>query len=119
MPHEEAIETPEFRIPPFYERFQEERDKRFSSEIGRLEAEIRHNGESISDLKTDIARLDRKIDEVREELKADIASLRGELKTDIAYLRREMQSQFRWMMSLLLPIILGVVALLIQNLLHP
>jgi len=126
MPHEEVIETPEFRIPPFYERFQEERDKRFSSEISRLEAEIRHNGESINELKADIARLDRKIDDVRDELKGDIAKLdrkiddvRDELKGDIASLRREMQSQFRWMMGLMLPIIFGVVALLIQNLLHP
>jgi predicted RNase H-like nuclease (RuvC/YqgF family) len=101
MPHEETVETPEFRIPPFYERFQEERDKRFSSEISRLEAEIRHNGESI------------------EDLKVAVASLRDELRSESANLRREMQNQFRWMMSLLLPIILGVVALLIQNLFHP
>jgi predicted RNase H-like nuclease (RuvC/YqgF family) len=108
MAHEETVETPEFRIPPFYERFQEERDRRFSSEISRLEAEIRHNGESIDELKGDIARLDRKIDSVRDELRSEIANL-----------RREMQSQFRRMISLLLPIILGVVALLIQNLFHP
>jgi len=127
---EKTVEKTEFGIPLFYERFQEERDKRFSSEIARLEAEIRHNGESISDLKDDIANL-------RDELKGDIANLRDELKGDIAnlrdeisrldtkieesvaQLRREMQSQFHWMMSLLLPIILGVVALIIQNLLKP
>ena len=119
MPHEETVETPEFRIPPFYERFQEEWDKRFASEISRLEAEIRHNGESIDELKVAIAGL-------RDELKGDIASLdrkidgvRDELKGDIASLRQEMQSQFRWMMGIMLPVIFGVVALLIQNLIHP
>lgn len=113
-------------VPPFYDRFQEERDKRFSSEIARLEGEIRHNGESI-------ARLDNKVDEVRAELKADIARLdnkiegvraelkevRTELKANIARLDAKTDSHFRWMLGLLLPIILCVVAILVQNLVTP
>lgn len=67
---------------------------------------------------------------MRDELKGDIAELRTELKGDIARLERRverledqmeqlrsnMQSQLRWTMSLLIPIVLGVVALLMQNL---
>jgi len=116
---ERVAEEPEVQIPFFYERFQEERDKRFASEIARLEGEIRRNGQRLDELKADnatqheelraaIARLDGKIDRVRDELKGEIISL-----------RREMQSTFRWMIGLLLPVILGVVALLIQNLLKP
>jgi predicted nucleic acid-binding Zn-ribbon protein len=155
MTEEKAAQQEELRVPPYYELFQEEREKRFSSEISRLETQIRHNGERIADLdkkvdavrdelgadiarldgkidavrdelKADIARLDGKIDAVRDELKADIArpdgkidAVRDELKADIAELRREMQSQFRWMMGFLLPVTLGVVAILIQNLLKP
>jgi len=192
MTQERVAEEPEVKIPLFYERFQEERDKRFSSEIARLEGEIRRNGQRLDELKADnasqheelkaaIARLDSKIDKARDELKEDVArldgkidkardelkgeiiglrdemhgeitglrdelkgeitglrdelkgestslrdelkgemtSLRDELKGEIASLRREMQSTFRWMIGLLLPIIIGVVALLIQNLLKP
>ena len=63
-----------------------------------------------SELKADIASL-------RSELQADIASLRSEMKADIARLESKVDSHFRWMLGLLLPIVLGVVALLIQNLL--
>ncbi len=160
MVDQQALEE-EVRVPPYYERFLEERDKRLSSEFGRLETEIRHNREGIdelkggvsrldskidnvraelkadiarldnkidevrAELKADIARLDNKIDEVRAELKADIARLdnkidevRAELKADIARLDSKLDSHFRWMLTLFLPVILGVVALLIQNLLR-
>ncbi|MEA3344879.1 MAG: hypothetical protein U9Q78_01305 [Chloroflexota bacterium] len=133
---EEQVEE-RAQVPPFYDRFQEEGGRRFSSEIARLEGEVRHNGESIArlddkiddvraDLKADIARLDNKIDDVRAELKADIARLdnkieevRAELKADIARLDVKMDSHFRWMLALILPIILGVVAILVQNLVAP
>lgn len=137
MPEEQVREEPEIQVPPFYERFQEERDKRFSSEIARLEAEIRHNGQRLdelsedvarldtkvesvrTELREDLARLDGKIDKVRDELKGEIGDLRDELKGEVADLRHEMHTQFRWMIGLLLPVILGVVAILIQNLLSP
>lgn len=148
MPEEQVREEPEVQVPPFYERFQEERDKRFSSEIARLEAEIRHNGQRLEELSEDVARLDTKvesvrtelredlarldgkidqvrdelkgeIDDLRDELKGEIGDLRDEFKGEITELRHEMQTQFRWMIGLLLPVILGVVAMLIQNLLKP
>ena len=124
MAREQAEER--LQIPFYFERFQEERDKRFSSEIARLEAEIRHNGQQIAELKADVARLDEKVEQVRAELKADIARLdekveqvRAELKADIAQLQARLDSQFRWIVALLFPIILGVVAIIIQNLLKP
>lgn len=117
MAEQQVLEEQEVRVPPYYERFLEERDKWLSSEFARLEAEIRHNRQGLDELKGDnasqhqelkttITRLDSKIDEVRAELKADIARLDSKL-----------DSHFRWMLTLLLPVILGVVALLIQNLL--
>jgi len=132
---QQVLEEQEVRVPPYYERFLEERDKRLSSELARLETEVRHNRQRLDELKADnagqhqelradIARLDTKIDEVRAELKADIARLdskvdevRAELKADIAHLDSKLDSHFRWMLTLFLPVILGVVALLIQNLL--
>jgi len=61
------------------------------------EAEIRHNGQQIAELKANIARLDEKVERLQARL----------------------DSQFRWIVALLFPIILGVVAIIIQNLLRP
>jgi len=113
MAREKAEER--LQIPFYFERFQEERDKRFSSEIARLEAEIRHNGQQIAELKADVARLDGKVEQVRAELKADIARLDEKVER----LQARLDSQFRWTVALLFPIILGVVAIIIQNLLRP
>ena len=136
MVEERAHEEEEVRVPLYYERFLEERDKRFSSEIARLETTIRHNGQRIDELRADnarqheelreaITRLDANIDSTRAELKEEIARLdtkienvRTELKEEIARLDAKIESYFRWMLGLLLPVILGVVALLIQNLLR-
>lgn len=86
MPRQATEEEKEVRVPLYYERYQEERDKRFASELGRLEAEIRHNRESI--------------DELRYEVKS---------------LRTEMNNHFRWTIGLLLPIVFGVLTIIIKD----
>lgn len=129
MAEQRVFEEQEIRVPPYYERFLEERDRRLSSEIARLETEVRHNRQRIDELKADnasqheelkadIARLDGKTDEGHTDLDGKIERLRAELKADIARLDSKLDSHFRWMLTLLLPVILGVVALLIQNLLR-
>jgi predicted RNase H-like nuclease (RuvC/YqgF family) len=88
-----STEVEEIRIPPYYERFQEEREKRFTAEIARLEAAIKHNGQRIDELREGIIRLEEKVER----------------------LRAEMSSQFRWTIGLLLPIVIGVVAIIIRD----
>ncbi len=81
---EEATE--EVKIPLYYDRFQEERDKRITSELGRLETMIGHNAERIADLH---AEMNRRFEEAKadrdrrfEELEAEMDRRFGEAKAD-------------------------------------
>jgi predicted nuclease with TOPRIM domain len=95
-----STDVEEVRIPPYYERFQEEREKRFTAEIARLEAAIKHNGQRIDELREGIIRLEDKV---------------MRLEDKVERLRAEMSSQFRWTIGLLLPIVIGVVAIIIRD----
>jgi len=125
---EEQAHEEEVRIPLYYERFLEERDKRFSSEIARLETTIRHNGQRIDELRADNARQHEELREAIARLDAKVKSLcthqgapgnrsRPASKTSITRPRNRTDSYFRWTVGLLLLINLGIAVLLIQNLL--
>ncbi|MDH7487570.1 MAG: hypothetical protein QHJ81_15010, partial [Anaerolineae bacterium] len=52
---ERPLERLQVQLPPYFDRFLEERDRRIASELSRLEAAIAHNG-------TEIARLLREME---------------------------------------------------------
>ena len=108
MPRQAPEEEKEVRIPLYYERYQEEREKRFTSELSHLEAEIRHNRESIDELRYEIKSL-------RTEMKEGLNGLRTEMMGEINSLRMEMNNRFRWTIGLLLPIVFGVLAIFIRD----
>ena len=60
------------RIAPYFDRFLEERDRRLSSELGRLEAAIRQNTERIDWLAEE---MDRRISELTEEMDRRFANV--------------------------------------------
>lgn len=73
---EEKGEQPAERLliqfPPYFDRFLEERDRRLSSELGRLEAAIRQNTERIDWLAEE---MDRRISELTEEMDRRFANV--------------------------------------------
>jgi len=78
------IETP---LPPYFDRFIEERDRRLSAELGRLEILIQDNTRQIRDLRAEV---DRRFTEAREERIAGFAKAKEELEA----LREEMNRRF-------------------------
>lgn len=107
MPRQATEEEKEVRVPLYYERY-EERDKRFTNELSRLEAEICHNRESIEELRYEVKSL-------RTEMKEGLNGLRAEMMGEIGSLRAEMNNRFRWTIGLLLPIVFGVLAIIIKD----
>ncbi|HID62504.1 MAG TPA: hypothetical protein EYP49_07145, partial [Anaerolineae bacterium] len=71
---EEATE--EVKIPLYYDRFQEERDKRISSELSRLETMVKYNAERIADLH---AEMNRRFEELEGEMNRRFEELEGEM----------------------------------------
>ncbi|MDW7991900.1 MAG: hypothetical protein RMK65_07170 [Anaerolineae bacterium] len=133
---EEIRERIRIQFPPYFERFLDERDRRISAELRRIE-------EAVEQVRRDIARtsqdiefrlnvlmefhrtLDAKVDRLSEELRAEMdrrfeeqrAEMdrrHAELAEGLKSLRAEMRSHFRWTMGLLFPIVISVVAMLIQ-----
>ena len=124
-------------IPPYFDRFLEERDRRIASEFSRLEAAIAHNGREIARVLREIdrrfaetdeklevlrAEMDRRFAEAKEEREALRAEMdrrfaeakeeREELRAEIRTLRTEMQGQFRWIMGLLFPLVIGMLVII-------
>ncbi|HID89282.1 MAG TPA: hypothetical protein EYP52_06185 [Anaerolineae bacterium] len=136
---EQPAERLLIQFPPYFDRFLEERDRRLTSELGRLEAAIRQNTERIDRLAADMDRritelaemVDRRFAEVDQrfislakemdrrfaEVDRRFAEARAErevLRAEIQALRREMQTQFRWSIGLLLPIVGGIVLIIVR-----
>ncbi len=92
---EEKGEPPAERLliqfPPYFDRFLEERDRRLSSELGRLEAAIRQNTERIDWLAEE---MDRRISELAEAVDRRITVLAEEMDRRFSELAEEMDRRF-------------------------
>jgi len=140
---EPTIERLQVQFPPYFDRFLEERDRRLSSELDRLEAAIEHNGAEIGGLLREMdrrfaeakeerdalrAEMDRRFAEAREErgrrfaeakeerdaLRAEMDRRFAEAREERKALRAEMRAQFRWTMGLLFPLVAGMLAIIIR-----
>jgi len=136
---ETDVERLEVEIPPYFDRFLEERDRRITSEFSRLEAAITHNGTEIARLLREMERRFAEAKEAREALRTEMErrfaeakeereALRTEmdrrfaeakeereaLRTELRTLRAEMHAQFRWTIGLLFPLVAGMLAIIIR-----
>ncbi len=112
---ERAQEMRRVQFPPYFERFLEERDRRLDSELAHLASEIRHNRKEIGLLRRE---MERRFAEAREERGLSLAEAREErqlLRQDILRLEKRMEAHLRWTLSLLFPIILGVLAIVFKT----
>ena len=115
---ERAQEVVRVQFPPYFERFLEERDRRFSSDLARLKVEIQHVREELGLLRADTERrfveireeMDRRFAEAKEERKA----LREDMETMRLRLEKRMDAHLRWNLGLLFPIVLGVLAIVFK-----
>jgi len=138
---EQAVEIWGRQLPPYFERFIEERDRRITTEFKRLEAAIDRNAGEIARLIREMERrfaelkeeMERRLAEakaerkaLREEMERRFAELRGEmdrrfseakaereaLRREIQTLRAEMHAQFRWVIGLLFPLVIGMLIII-------
>jgi len=82
---ERLLERLQVQFPPYFDRFLEERDRRLSSELERLEAAIEHNG-------AEIARLLKEMNRRFAEAKEDLESLRVEMDRRFAETKESLES---------------------------
>ena len=137
---ERAQEVVRVQFPPYFERFLEERDRRFSSDLARLKVEIQHVREELGLLRADTERrfveireeMDRRFAEAKEErgrgfaeakaerergfveAKAERKALREDMETMRLRLEKRMDAHLRWNLGLLFPIVLGVLAIVFK-----
>lgn len=104
---EHTLERLQVEFPPYFDRFLEERDRRLSSELERLEGAIEHNGAEIARL---LRETERRFAEIRKEMERRFAEAKEERKA----LRAEMHSQFRWTIALLFPLVAGMLAIIVR-----
>jgi len=103
---------PHTPLPQLIEKIQ--RDRRLIAELGRLETRIQHNTERIDELRQE---MERRIVELREEMERRFAEARDDrqtIRTEISRLDAKMDSYFRWTIGLMVPIVLGVLAITIR-----
>ena len=137
---ERAQEVVRVQFPPYFERFLEERDRRFSSDLARLKVEIQHVREELGLLRADTERhfveireeMGRRFAEAKEErergfaeakaerergfaeAKAERKALREDMETMRLRLEKRMDAHLRWNLGLLFPIVLGVLAIVFK-----
>lgn len=99
-----AITYKEDIIPPYYDRFLDEREKRFVVEIQRLEDLIKSSNQQINQR---IDGLEERIDGVEGRMD------RLECKMD--KLERKMDHHFYWMIGLFVPLILSAIGSIINT----
>ena len=109
-----TIEHLQVQFPPYFNRFLEERARRLSSELGRLEAAIEHNSAEITRLLMEMDRRLAKAREEREALRADMERRFAEAREERQTLRTEMHSQFRWTIGLLFPLVVGMLIIVVR-----
>jgi len=83
---ERAQEVVRVQFPPYFERFLEERDRRFSSDLARLKVEIQHVREELGLLRADT---ERHFVEIREEMGRRFAEAKEERGRGFAEAKEE------------------------------
>ncbi len=122
---ERTIEHLQVQLPPYFDRFLEERDRRIAGELDRLEAAVKHNGAEIARVLREMDRRfaeaqdeqDRRFAEAQDGQDRRFAEAKGGrevLRTEVQALGAEMHSQFRWTIALLFPLVVGVIAMVIR-----
>ena len=110
---EESREV-EYRIPPYFDRYQEEREKRYQSELHRVEEAVDRNSDKIDELKED---MDRRFSEVDRRF-GEVDRRFSELREDIGQRFDEqafwMKLMFGTLASMMVAITSMMVAVLIK-----
>ena len=88
---ERAQEVVRVQFPPYFERFLEERDRRFSSDLARLKVEIQHVREELGLLRADT---ERHFVEIREEMGRRFAEAKEERERGFAEAKAERERGF-------------------------
>jgi len=108
----------EVQIPPYFDRYQEERDRRVQSELHRVEESIERNGRRIDELRED---MDRRFGELREGMgqRFDDTDRRfGDTDRRIDELRKDMDRRFdqlgMWIKFTFGIVATGTVAILVK-----
>ncbi|RLC83745.1 MAG: hypothetical protein DRI79_13675 [Chloroflexi bacterium] len=111
---EPLLERLRVEFPPYFDRFLEERDRRLSSELERLEEAIERNSADIARVLREMERRFAEAREEREGLRAEMERRFAEAREERKALRAEMHSQFRWIIGLLFPLVIGMLAIIIR-----
>ncbi len=95
MPEEKPIREPQeayvTEIPPYYDRFLEERDRRIAAELHELRSLVEINTQRIEELRADLL---RGLAEAREERLRGFEEAREERQRDLEEAREERQRGF-------------------------
>jgi len=118
---EQAREIVQIQFPPYFERFLEERDRRFSSDLAHLRVEIQRIREELGVLRAEMDRRFAEAKEERESLRAEMdrrfveaKEERKSLREDILRLEQRMDTHLRWILGLLFSVILGILAIIFR-----
>ena len=115
----------EYRIPPYFDRYQEEREKRYQSELHRVEEAVDRNSDKIDELKEGMDRrfgeADRRFGELKEGMDrrfSEVDRRFSELREDIGQRFDEqafwMKLMFGTLASMMVAITSMMVAVLIK-----
>lgn len=110
-----AVAYKEDIIPPYYDRFLDEREKRFVVEIQRLEELIKSSNQQINQR---IDGLGERIDGQINGLGKRIDGVEGRmdrLECKMDRLERKMDHHFYWMIGLFVPLILSAIGSIIST----
>ena len=83
-------------VPPYYDRFIEERDRRIAAELHELRALVGINTQQIEELRADLL---RGFEEARKERRR---------------IESKMDTQFRWTVGLLMSIVVGILVVIVR-----
>ena len=101
---EHLMQQLQAQVPPYFDRFLEERDRRIASKLHRLEAAVEHNGAEIARV---LREMDRRFTEVKkkgqESPQADMEALRTKTRT-----------LFHWVIGLELVTLVEIVILTVR-----
>ena len=110
-PGKEQSKELEYHIPPYFDRYQEEREKRYQSELHRVEEAVDRNSERIDDLK-------EYMDQRFDELRSDMDRRFGEVDRRFDELRSDMDRRFNeqafWMKLMFGTLASMMIAILIK-----
>jgi len=101
-------------LPPYFDRFIEERDRRLIAELGRLETRIQHNAQRIDELRQEMERRFADVERRFAEARDDRQAIREEMRQGFARLDARIDEHFRWTVGLMIPVVLGILAIIIR-----